>query len=79
MAVSALSALVAGGERKLRERAEWHAHLPGGEVAALEEFEDDGALKKRVAGEVHDAGCLEDEMGGLRSPGNWERGEKFAR
>jgi hypothetical protein len=41
-----------GGEAGFAELG--GAHLLGGEVAALEELEDDGTLEESVVGEVHD-------------------------
>ena len=53
-----------GGEAGLAELG--GAHLLGGEVAALEELEDDGALEEGVVGEVDDAAAagadLADEL-----------------
>ena len=53
-----------GGEAGFAELG--GAHLLGGEVAALEEFEDDGALKEGVVGKVDDSAAagadLADEL-----------------
>ena len=53
-----------GGEAGFAELG--GAHLFGGEIAALEEFEDDGALEEGVVGEVDDAAAagadLADEL-----------------
>ena len=53
-----------GGEAGFAELGD--AHLLGGEVAALEEFEDDGALEEGVVGKVDDAAAagadLADEL-----------------
>ena len=53
-----------GGEAGFAELG--GAHLLDGEVAALEELEDDGALEEGVVGEVHDSAAagadLADEL-----------------
>jgi hypothetical protein len=49
-----------GGETGLAELG--GSHLLCGEVAAFEEFEDDGALEEGVVGEVHDAAATRADL-----------------